>query len=82
MNLHLPTPPPFALGGSSPLPNPIPGSQDGVPLNECHADSLIAVVDQEVALFQGTVMENIKLGDAKATIEQVCDLSCAGGCGA
>lgn len=53
-----------------------------MPLNECHADSLIAVVDQEVALFQGTVMENIKLGDAKATIEQVCDLSCAGGCGA
>ena len=41
-----------------------------MPLNECHVASLIAVVEQETALFQGTAIENIQMSDPTATEEQ------------
>lgn len=48
--------------------------QDGVPLNECHVASLVAVVEQETALFQGTALENLHMADPSATEEQAREL--------
>ncbi len=50
---------------------------NGVCLNEVDVGALIAVVEQEVVLFDASVMENIRMADPDATDEQVAAVAAA-----